>query len=173
VNVSGEQWTWTTSRVSWTRRNIFNKSRPCQRIYFLTYFVDVEEYTLTQWNFFHMTKVSTWPSHVVFSGLRHPVEGSTFDFWWGLMWRFANIFCDCWNKYNCFNLKSCFDVCKCYMYWTACMGLTSFMMIINTQIESTPTNMSLDAYVCNFKLFSINNVVFYVKLEVNNQRNLV
>jgi hypothetical protein len=33
--------------------------------------------------------------------------------------------------------------------------------------------MSLDAIVCNSRLFSTNNVIFYVKLEAKNLKKIV
>jgi len=42
------------------------------------------------------------------------------------------------------------------------------MIVINTKIEYTLRNMSLDTFVCNSRLFWTNNVIFNVKLEAKN-----
>ncbi len=65
------------------------------QIYFLTYFADMKEYTLIQWNIFPCHQGAHVAKPRTFNGLRHHVvQGSMFDFLWGLMGRFANRFCD-------------------------------------------------------------------------------
>jgi hypothetical protein len=61
-----ERWTWTTNMILWARGNTFNKFRPCQRVYFLTYFGDMEKYSLTQLNIFPCHQCV----HVAFNGFK-------------------------------------------------------------------------------------------------------
>jgi hypothetical protein len=66
------------------------------QICFLTYFIDMKKYTLRQWNIFPCHQGAHVAKPMMFSGPKHlTIQGSMFDFQWGLMGRFANRFCDC------------------------------------------------------------------------------
>jgi hypothetical protein len=158
VSVRSEWWVWSISRILSTWRNIFNNFFPCCK-YISDIFYWHEKITLTQWNFFSCHQGAHVARLVMFSGPKHPtVKGSMFDFQWGLMGRFANRFCACWNKTNYFDLMSHSAICKRYKVASPMQvvqyTLNRYHDINKYKIEYTLRNVSLDAFVSNFKLFS-------------------
>jgi hypothetical protein len=164
-----EQWKWTTNMTLWTRGNILNKFCPCQRVYFLTYFCDMEKYSLTQLNIFPYHQCV----HVAFNGFklfklkglrclwtsisynrlgtRQPREGVH-------AWFLMGIYDKICKSFVIVEINLAIVICRIVLpfvnVWRSLVPYkqsnahqTCFMITINTQIDYTLTNMSLSTYM--------------------------
>jgi hypothetical protein len=114
VSVKGEWWAWLISRILLTWKNIFNKFCTCYKYIFWHILWHEKIYLNTMEYFSTSPRCPCGQAYDVQWPQTPTIQGSMFNFWWELMGRFANRFCDCWNKSSYFDLMSHFAICKCY-----------------------------------------------------------